>query len=70
VFRAVQRGLSFSLDARRMFERNVDRLLATINVPSQQDVMRLEERIERLDRDLERLNERLSRLVAAARRDR
>lgn len=63
VFTWVQRGLSCTLDARRIFERNMTRLLATISVPSQQDLARLNDRVEQLDRNLGQTIERLERVT-------
>lgn len=63
VFSWVQRGLTFTLEARRRFDRNVSRILATVSVPSQQDLAQLEARMDALDRELDVLIERVELML-------
>ena len=62
VFRAVQHGLHSSLDARRAVDRNVERVLSVLDVPSRSDVARIESDLAVLDETLTDLQQRLIRL--------
>lgn len=63
VFRGVQTALKSSLEARRMVDRNVGRLLAILDVPSNQDMERLFDHMEQLDADLARVSARIEALA-------
>lgn len=64
VFRVVQRGLHSTLDARRALERNLERLLAGVNLPSARDLERVLEQVVELDRELATLSRRIAVLSA------
>ncbi len=66
VFEAVQAGLRSTLEARRTMDRNVGRVLAGLNVPSNQEVERLTEDVRALDQEIGRLSARIERLAEAA----
>lgn len=65
IFELVQRSLAGTLSARRVFERNVVRLLATANVPSRQDLDRLLERVDGIDREVDDLIRRIRTITEA-----
>ncbi|MEM7678216.1 MAG: hypothetical protein AAF449_19670 [Myxococcota bacterium] len=62
VFRSVQRTLHASLDARRAADRNIERILSVMDIPSRQDIERLETDIQEVDEALESLQQRLHRI--------
>lgn len=64
VFGRVQRALKASLDARRKLDRNLLRILATLNLPAFQDVARIDEQVALLEEDVARLAGRLAVLRA------
>jgi hypothetical protein len=65
VFDRVQRAFLTSLDARRMLERNVGRILAATNLPSQQEVERLYDHIRTLEREMTDIAARVNALAEA-----
>ncbi|MEQ9499038.1 MAG: hypothetical protein RIT81_19310 [Deltaproteobacteria bacterium] len=66
VFEIVQGGLRVTLEARRAVDRNVGRVLAGLNVPSNQEVELLVEEVRALDRELSQLSVRIERLAEEA----
>lgn len=62
VFRGVQSALKKSLDARRTLERNIERVLAGANLPSERDVERILIQVKELDRDLGEIARRVEAL--------
>ena len=62
VFRAVQNGLHSTLGARRALDRNAERVLSLLDVPSRSDIRRLQADIEAVDETLADLQRRLARL--------
>jgi hypothetical protein len=69
VFSAVQRVLLGTLDARRLVERNIERVLAGANLPSQRDLERVIVQLAEMDREIGRITRRLAALSAAANDD-
>lgn len=63
VFDGVQRALLKSLDARKTLERNVGRILAATNLPSQQEVERLYDHIRTLEREMTDITDRVNTLA-------
>lgn len=63
VFGGVQSALKKSLDARRTLERNIERVLAGVNLPSSRDVERILQQVKELDRDLGSISERVERVA-------
>ena len=70
VFTALQRGFSATFQARKLFERNVVRVLSSANVPSRQDLHRLIERLEDIDADLDTLVHRVEQATRQLERER
>ena len=68
VFEVVQGGLRATLEARRAVDRNVGRLLAGLNVPSNQEVERLVADVRALDREIGALSSRITKLAEQAER--
>ena len=66
VFRAVQRGLHSSVDARRAFDRNADRVWSLLDVPSRREIDQLQADLEELDEALSAIQRRVQRLQTAA----
>lgn len=64
VFEGLQRALKISLDARRKVDRNLLRVLGTLNLPAHQDVARIDEQVALLEEDMARLAGRLAVLRA------
>jgi ubiquinone biosynthesis protein UbiJ len=63
VFRAVQAGLRASMHARRALDRNVGRVLGTLDLPAQADVSRLADHVRALDARVGELTARLERVA-------
>ena len=70
VFNAMQRGFSATFQARKLFERNVVRVLSSANVPSRQDLARLIERLEDIDAELDTLVHRVDQATARLEQER
>lgn len=60
----MQRGLKASLAARRKVDRNLLRVLAALNLPARQDVVRIDEQVALLEEDVARLAGRVAVLRA------
>ncbi|MEO1488550.1 MAG: hypothetical protein AAFR88_03810 [Pseudomonadota bacterium] len=76
VFRSVQQALHASLDARRAADRNIERVLSVLDIPSRQDIERLEsdihqahEVLDNVHRRLQRIHKIVERRAAEAKRD-
>ncbi len=67
VFRVVQSTLHSSLDARRAIDRNADRLLSMLDLPTRRDIERLESDLEDLDDRLADLQLRITKLTMSDR---
>lgn len=66
VFTAVQRGLSFTLSARRVVDRALETVWAAVDVPSYADVERLQAELADTRARLERAELRLAALARRA----
>lgn len=64
VFATLQKALLSSLDARRALDRNIERILAGANLPSERDLERVIAQLGELDRELSSLSHRVTRLSA------
>ena len=65
VFGGVQRAFLKSNDVRKALERNVGRILAATNLPSQQEVERLYDHIRALEREMTDIAARVNALAEA-----
>lgn len=66
VFSLVQRSLASSLEARKIFDRNWARVLASMNVPTQLDLERVMNKLRDLESDLIAIEKRIRKIKASA----
>ena len=62
IFTGVQRALLSTMDARRAVDRNLGRVLASLNLPSHQEVVRLHQDVDALEQELSELTKRAQTL--------
>jgi polyhydroxyalkanoate synthesis regulator phasin len=59
---ALQKTVSAALEAKGLVERNVQTVLSTMNIPTANDVKRLQGKIDELERTFEGLSARIAEL--------